>query len=43
LPFKRNLQRYSEMAGRRVEVAPPGGPKSFDFSFDRIFGGAGAR
>ena len=27
-----------EWAGRRLEVAPPGGSKSFEFTFDRVFG-----
>ena len=32
------LAETGEMAGRKLEIAPPGGPKSFDFSFDRVFG-----
>ena len=32
------IDAVGEMAGRRMEVAPPGGAKAFDFNFDRVFG-----
>ena len=32
------IDRLGEMAGRRMEIAPPGGTKNFDFNFDRVFG-----
>ena len=32
------IDAVGEMAGRRMEIAPPGGAKAFDFNFDRVFG-----
>jgi len=36
-----SIDRKGEFAGRRLEIAPPEAPKSYDFTFDRVFAANG--
>ncbi len=36
-----SIDRKGEFAGRRLEIAPPDAPKSYDFTFDRVFAESG--